>query len=579
MAPMSNREQSAEVIERAAGVIHGAFCTFQDEFREVTRRARTRFEQRDWHGFQQDTQFRLALYTRSMDRIIDDLRGLLGTQLDSEGLWTGLKSAYSSIIAGERNLELAETFFNSATRRVFSTVGVNPDVEYVTLEPPDPHHDADPTIYHRYGSGAHTALLVRRILLDYEFEVPYEDLERDARLAARVIDGHLRQLLGRGRIEAVETVRSVFFRGKGAYIVGRVRTGNRLIPLILSLRNTDRGVSLDAVLCDPSEISILFSFTRAYFHVEVDCPRELVAFIKSIMPLKPTAELYIALGFNKHGKTELYRDLQRHLENSSDRFRIAEGDAGMVMIVFSLTFYDVVFKVIRDRFAYPKNTTRRDVMEHYHLVFQHDRVGRLVDAQEFEHLTFRRELFESELLDELVSEAANSVSVDGDEVVIRHLYTERKLTPLNLYLRRSTARLAREAVFDYGSAIKELAAANIFPGDFLLKNFGVTRHGRIVFYDYDELCLLTDCNFRRMPPSRCPEDELEAEPWFNVGPDDIFPEEFQRFLGIQEPLRDEFVRQHGDLFTVEFWQRLQQRHRDGEIVDVFPYPDSRRFRI
>jgi isocitrate dehydrogenase kinase/phosphatase len=576
---MSHENLDQSLVARAAAVIHAAFGAFQEEFHEVTRRARVRFEQRDWHGFQQDTQFRLALYTRSMDRIIDELHGLLDEQLCREDLWAGIKQAYSSIIAGERNCELAETFFNSATRRVFSTVGVNPDVEYVSLQPPDAGRDADPAIYNRYQPESHTAQLVRRILLDQRFDVGYEDLERDARLAAREIDGHLRQLAGAGAIASIETARSVFYRSKGAYVVGRIRTGNRLVPLILALRNTERGVSLDAVLSEPSEISILFSFTRTYFHVDADCPLELVLFLKSIMPLKPIAELYISVGFNKHGKTELYRDLQRHLASSSDRFQIAEGDAGMVMIVFSLPFFDVVFKVIRDRFAYPKSTTRRDVMDHYRLVFQHDRVGRLVGAPEFEPLTFRKSIFSRELLDELVGEASKSVAVEGDRVVIRHLYTERKLIPLNLYLKRSTARLAREAVYDYGLAIKELAAANIFPGDFLLKNFGVTRHGRIVFYDYDELCLLTDCNFRRMPPSRCPEDELEAEPWFNVGPDDVFPEEFVRFLGIQEPLRGEFVRQHGDLFTVEFWQRLQQRHREGEILDVYPYRQSRRFRI
>jgi isocitrate dehydrogenase kinase/phosphatase len=288
------------------------------------------------------------------------------------------------------------------------------------------------------------------------------------------------------------------------------------------------------------------------------------------------AELYIALGFNKHGKTELYRHLRQHLRRFPDRFEYADGDRGMVMVVFTLPRYDGVFKVIRDRFAYPKQTTRAAVMDRYRLVFERDRVGRLVDAQEFEHLTFSRDRFDDDLLRDLLDEAGQTVAVEGDRVVIKHLYTERKVTPLNLYLRRSSAPAAWQAVVDYGRAIKELAAANIFPGDFLLKNFGVTRHGRVVFYDYDELCLLTDCNFRKMPEARHPEEELDPEPWFNVGPDDIFPEEFRRFLGLRDAQRELFVRYHVDLFDPEFWRGLQDRLRAGEILDFFPYPQERR---
>src|SRR5947199_2680404 len=295
-------------------------------------------------------------------------------------------------------------------------------------------------------------------------------------------------------------------------------------------------------------MSIIFSFARSYFHLETGKSRALVSFLKSIMPLKHIAELYISLGYNKHGKTELYRDLRRHLGRSTDKFDIARGDRGMVMSVFTLPSYDVVFKVIKDTFDSPKTTTRRDVMERYQLVFRHDRGGRLVDAQEFEHLRFDKDRFSPELLAELLHVAANTVSVDGDSVVIDHLYTERRLTPLNLYFREVDGELAHEAVIDYGQAIKDLAATNIFPGDILLKNFGVTRHGRVVFYDYDELCLLTDCTFRDLPQARDLDEEFEAEPWFYVGPHDVFPEEFLNFMGLEGERREVFLQAHGDLF-------------------------------
>ena len=212
-------------------------------------------------------------------------------------------------------------------------------------------------------------------------------------------------------------------------------------------------------------------------------------------------------------------------------------------------------------------------MERYDLVFRHDRVGRLVDAQQFEYLRFERERFTEKLLEY----APNVVSVEDGCVVLKHLYTERRLTPLNLYIKEAPKSAAANAVIDYGQAIKDLAAANVFPGDVLLKNFGVTRHGRVVFYDYDELCLVTDCKFRTMPQACDFDDELAAEPWFYVGPMDIFPVEFRTFLGLTEPLRSIFIQSHGDLFGVEFWRELQARHTAGEVVGTYPYPPSKPF--
>jgi isocitrate dehydrogenase kinase/phosphatase len=295
------------------------------------------------------------------------------------------------------------------------------------------------------------------------------------------------------------------------------------------------------------------------------------------MPLKPVAELYIAIGYNKHGKTERYRALYRHLSNSNDKFEIARGAKGMVMTVFTLPSYDVVFKIIKDRFAYPKTSTRDQVMDRYRLVFKHDRVGRMVDAQEFEYLTFQRERFSQELLEELQAVAAQTVTVTDDEVIIKHLYTERRLYPLDLYIKEMGSEKAKAAVIDYGNAIIDLAAANIFPGDLFIKNFGVTRHGRVVFYDYDELTLLTECNFRKMPESRSYDDEVADQPWFAVAENDIFPEEFRRFLWFPGPLREVMEEQHGRLFTPEFWQELQQRTRAGELLDFYPYSQKKRF--
>jgi isocitrate dehydrogenase kinase/phosphatase len=333
---------------------------------------------------------------------------------------------------------------------------------------------------------------------------------------------------------------------------------------------------VDAVILSEDDVSVLFSFTRSYFHVDVKRPNELVSFLKSIMPRKRIAELYISIGHNKHGKSELYCDLLHHLSRSDKKFELAQGERGMVMEVYTMSDYDLVFKIIKDHFTYPKNTTRNAVMAKYELVFKHDRAGRLVDAQEFEHLQFNRNRFSNELLDSLKRNAAQNVIINDDTIIVKHAYVERRVTPLNIYLREVNEAKALTAVVDYGNAIKDLAASNIFPGDLLLKNFGVTRHGRIVFYDYDELCLLSICNFRVMPQSRSYDEELSAEPWFGVGENDVFPEELRNFIGLQGVLREVFLEHHDDLFDVHFWQQVQSRISSGEPIDIFPYGQNKR---
>jgi isocitrate dehydrogenase kinase/phosphatase len=219
------------------------------------------------------------------------------------------------------------------------------------------------------------------------------------------------------------------------------------------------------------------------------------------------------------------------------------------------------------------------LIERYRLVFKRDRVGRMIEAQRFLQLKFKLNRFADDLLEELLRDTSNVVKREGDFLVFQHLYTERKVTPLNLYLRDADPAAARQAVIDYGAAIKELATANIFPGDFLLKNFGVTRHGRVVFYDYDELCLVTDCRFRRMPIPRTPEEELAPDPWFAAADNDVFPEEFRGFLGLTGELAEIFDRHHGDLFTPAFWRAQQRHHEEQTIPDFFPYPESERLRL
>ncbi len=563
--------------QQGATVIFSGFNAFQKEFRAITQRAGSRFAKRDWHGMQADSVERLNLYKTFVDRVVLETESLLRELVRTEDVWARMKAAYSQMIERRGDCELAETFFNSITRRIFITVGVDRDREFIDSDFNLLAADSAQSVYHTMGRFPSADALVNSVLLLYTFDAQFESRDADIRAASSALDAQL-GAPGVAAVEEVNMLKSVFFRNKGAYIVGRLKLKGKVIPLVVALRHSAGGISIDAVLTDENDVSIVFSFTRSYFSVETEDPHEVIEFLTTIMPWKRKAELYISIGYNKHGKTELYRDLFRYLKAAVDRFEIAPGDKGMVMMVFHLPRFDVIFKIIKDRFDYPKTSNRREVMDKYSLVFRHDRAGRLVDAQEFEYLEFDRDRFSESLLSELHSSCAGSVTVKEDRIAIKHLYTERKLTPLNLYLREADGPSARNAVIDYGQAVKDLAATNIFPGDMLLKNFGVTRHGRVVFYDYDELGLLTDYRFRKIPRSRHYDDEISAEPWFFVAENDIFPEEFIRFLGLQPEVREVFLEAHGDLLDVEFWTCMQDRIRAGEIMDVFPYPRERRLR-
>lgn len=574
-------------VAHAADTIHWTFDEYRQRVQAITRRVQQRFERRDWPGIRQDTVERLSLNSRSIGRVCEVVTEQLGDLVRDRAAWARLKEAYTATILGRNDFELAQTWFNSLSRRVFGHDGVDPTIDFTSDELPLPYPGWEMASARMYVVRRVDAGVVRKILEDAGFRVPFRDLEGDAALAAGRIREALAERFGTDEVEALDVLRPLFFRNKGAYVVGRVRLRNdrdeghgerRLLPLLLPVVNRETGLELDAVLHTEDEASVVFSFARWYFHADVESPREVIGFLQSILPKKRIAELYISLGYTKHGKTELYRDLLRHVSAADQPFRVSAGQRGLVMSVFDLPSYPFVFKIIKDRFPPQKTATREKVREKYREVLQHDRVGRLVDFQEYEHLKIPRARFDPVLLGELLEEAVQNVEVRGEDVVIRHVYVERRVMPLDVYLKTVGEEEALAAVSDWGRCIKDLAAANIFPGDVLLKNFGVTRHGRVVFYDYDEVGRLTEYRFRPFPRARHDFEEMSAETWFAVGEGDVFPEELGRFLGLEGPRREAFLQEHGDLFEVDFWQRMQERNLAGEIIEFFPYRDERRLR-
>jgi isocitrate dehydrogenase kinase/phosphatase len=559
----------------AARRIAGAFVEYNAEFRAITRRAPVRFDTCDWKGSQRDAVERIELYDRFVASTVAELKALLGSQAEDRALWTRIRADFAQRIEGLPDAEFTKTFFSSISRRLFGTVGVAPDIEFVATDL-DPLARVTSTvttnIYVNHGS---LALLFEDLLGDVRFRTPWKDLDNSIRHVNAEVLAHLAARGEQRAVQRVEVIRPVFYQISRAYIVGRLIGRSFLVPLVIALKNSDGGMLVDAVMLAEGDVSIVFSFSRSYFHVDLEHVAEAVVFLKSLMPRKPVSELFTVLGRARQGKTERYRELMRNMARGDDRFTHAPGERGLVMVCFTLPSSEVVFKVIRDRFAHPKTVVREEVMAKYRMVFIHDRAGRLVDAQEFRRLRFPHARFEPALLAELEREAAGTVHRDGDDLVLDHLYIERRLTPLNLYLRSAAAADAERVTLDYGQCIRDLAYTDIFPGDLLLKNFGVTRHGRVIFYDYDELCGVTECSFRELPQPADADDELRGEPWFYVGEHDVFPETFAAFLAFSAAQRAALLRMHGEILTAKFWRGVQQRLRDGEVIEVLPYHPPR----
>jgi len=549
-------------------------------FQESSRRAKGLFESGDWLAGQRAVRERITFY----DTRVTETAGLLHEQLRAEDIdantWQLAKLLYIGLLTNHRQPELAETFFNSVFCKIMHRTYFHNDFIFVRPAVSTEFIESDPPAYRSYyPNQAGLRKAIQDICRDYDWQCGFANLQRDI---DNVLEAVVRQM--GGKLPAAETnfqiqvLHSAFYRNKAAYIVGKAINGDYEYPFVVPVLHDSKGrLFLDAVLLDAAQIRTLFSLSRAYFMVDMDVPSAYVKFLSGLMPHKPVAELYTMLGLGKQGKTMFFRDLMSHLRHSKDEFILAPGIRGLVMDVFTLPSFPYVFKVIKDTFAPPKEVDHATVKAKYLLVKQHDRVGRMADTLEFSNVALPKARFSKELLVELRRDCPSLLEEDEEEIVIRHVYIERRMKPLNLYLDSADDERRESAVREYGNAIKELAYANIFPGDMLFKNFGVTRFGRVVFYDYDEIEYMTECNFRRIPPPPNPEAEMSGEVWYSVGRHDVFPEEFGTFLLGNPDTRRAFMKYHADLLEPDFWQKTKQKILDGFVPDFFPYPEEMRF--
>lgn len=563
----------------AAAILEGFERHFQ-LFRETTASVQTHFENADWLAMQAAARERIGFYDERVDETMARLRREYHLHDPNDKLWRRVKVEYMRLLPQINQPELAETFYNSVFCRLFDRHYYNNSYIFFWPLISTEHLEAEVPIFRPYYPERDGfARVIARILRDAGFKRRFRDMRRDIRCLLLSIRSRFPANRAIHQNFQIAVLCAPFFRNKGAYIIGKAINGADQIPFVIPILNDPKqGLYVDTLLTGGEDIYNVFSFARAYFMVDTEVPAAVVDFLRPLMPRKSKAELYTAIGFQKFGKAEFYRDFIKHLRYSSDEFLIAPGIRGMVMCVFTLPSFPYVFKIIKDHFAPPKEMTREQVKEKYQLVKMHDRVGRMADSWEYSHVAFPLDRFSPALLELLETECAGSLERVDDQLIIKHLYIERRLSPLNLYLHTADDDDIRHAIGEYGDAIKQLAAANIFPGDFLFKNFGVTRHGRVVFYDYDELCYLTECNFRDIPEAPYPEMELSEETWYTAGPNDVFPEEFATFLLTDPRIRKVFLAKHRELLDPDWWRARQANIRAGYLEDVFPYPVTRRFR-
>jgi isocitrate dehydrogenase kinase/phosphatase len=549
-------------------------------FRAVSARAKELFEAGDWQKQLELVRDRVEFYDQRVAETVERLKTQFPIATLDDATWRAVKLFYIDHLIDHKQPELAETFFNSVTTKILDRSYFNNQYIFARPAISTEYIESFPPVYTSYypKEGGLRAT-IRRIVEDFDWERPFEDLDRDIGFVLRALETHLGGRWPKMEVNAqIQVLYSPFYRNKTAYVIGKGINGHDEIPFCLAIRHGDSGkLIIDTALFEAWRISVLFSLSRAYFLVDMEVPSGYVQFLRSIMPNKPRSELYTMLGLGKQGKTMFFRDLIAHLRHSNDQFIIAPGIKGMVMLVFTLPSFPYVFKVIKDRFGSSKNIDHATVRCKYHMVKQVDRVGRMADTLEFSQVALPLARFSPELLVELRQEAPSLIEEIDDQLVIKHLYIERRMTPLNLYLETATPEEAEAAIIEYGNAIRELAIANIFPGDMLWKNFGVTRYGRVVFYDYDEIEYMTEMNFRAIPPAPYPEMEMSDEPWYSAGPRDVFPEEFATFLLGDPKIRQIFLKHHRDLLTPQFWQNAQERIRAGIVEDFFPYGEEMRF--
>ncbi|QRN41672.1 MAG: bifunctional isocitrate dehydrogenase kinase/phosphatase [Neisseriaceae bacterium] len=570
--------QQAQAI---ADTILSGFNRHYTLFRSISAKAKELFEAGEWLEIQKLVANRIRMYDDRVLECVAKLKKDFAANVLNEKMWKGTKLAYIVLLINHKQPELAETFFNSVSNKILGKNYFNNKLIFLKPAISTEYIESETGTFNTFYPKNELRQILADVLNYFDWKIPFADIEQDIENVLGAAKNFLKDKWPLDELNLhFKILHSPFYRNKCAYIFGQIINGHTRYPFSVAVIHNSKGeLVIDTVLFEPKQIAGLFSFSRAYFLVDMDVPSGYVNFLKSMLPMRDKTDFYTMLGLQKQSKNIFFRDFAEHLRYSSDDFILAPGIKGLVMIVFTLPSFPYVFKIIKDYFGPNKNFDRTYVKNKYELVKKHDRVGRLADTLEYTNVAIPLSRCSEELLTELKELAPSQIKICKDLLIIKHVYIERRLKPLNIQMKKAPQEEKENLVIEYGNTLKDLATANIFPGDMLYKNFGLTSYGKLIFYDYDEIEYMTNCNFKKIPPPPNPEYELSDEVWYPVQPGDVFPEEFAPFLLGDPEVRKVFLKHHKDLLTPEFWQKKKDNILAGVVEDFFPYPESLRFKL
>lgn len=570
----------SETVQLAAEWILQEFDANFFESRQIPKFAKEAFEQRDPQRSLALSKKRLFMYINGILAFCPQLKQAYSELAENEQLWSKVEMHYMSLIHERYEADLAFAYIHSVRRKIYQEEWKPVAYDFSEWRPR--RADVRPQVYRTFAGGARvSADTVVEILKIPNFAKPYRNITEDAALVAERInnvfslDGH-----SPDRIRSIEIINAGFYRNRGAYIVGRILFSDTSVsPIIISLINDDHGIDINAVLTSEADAHNLFSSTLANFHVSNEYYHELATFLYSIMPGRPLGLHYSTIGYNHLGKFAILNELKNELGTRKEVFQAAVGFPGTVTIAFAAPSSSYNLKVIRDKptaqYKWGIFQGIEAVLDKYRGVHEINRAGSMLDNVIYYNLRLEKKLFAPFLLDKLLREANQSVSMADDYVIFKHLIAQLKIKPLPVFLETASAEDAKTAIINLGHSIKNNMAADIYNKDLDARNYGVSKFLRVFLYDYDAIERLTDVKIRSNQ-DRIDGDE-DPPDWFFEDGIVLLPEEIEFGLGISDrTLLDVFRQVHGDLLTTEYWARIQNDLREGQVPRLCLYPEERK---
>ena len=565
-------------IELTAKWILQEFDAYYSESRHIPALAQQAFENRDPGQSLELSRRRLSIYSEVIEALGPKLLQSFPDLNKNEKLWKKVEKIYLPLIKGRYESDLASAFVNSARRMVCQ--GEWLFVDYGFIQPAKKPADFSKDIRRDYPGGAKvSAETVWDILKIPGFKIFYQDIQEDAHLIADKVNRDLK--LGGRKADAVKSIQMInagFFRNRGAYLVGRIQLkDDSFKPFIIALLNDKDGIYADAVLTSRAHAHNIFSSTLANFHVTNARYHELAAFLHTIMPRRSLGLHYSTIGFNHVGKVAVMNEIKDQIFENMEKFEPAVGHPGTVAIAFSSPSSTYTLKVLRDKptaqYKWGKFEGTQSVFNKYNRVHEINRTGSMLDNLIYYNLRFDDDWFDKPLLEELLSQASETVIRHGNTIIFKHLITQAKMIPIPTYIKSATRAKARMAIANLGHCIKNNAAANVFNKDLDARNYGIGDYMKVYLFDYDALEPFTTIKIRTNQDRF--DGEEDVPDWFFEEGEVFLPEEIEVGLRIEDRELSKYFRDvHGDLLTVEYWEGIQQTLKDGYVPATSAYPED-----